>query len=157
VRIEALPPVLVLHLKRFLYDATADGIVKISKPIRFAPELEIPLGTILYFPAQLRLRITRDSDDSEIMAPIAAEPAHYKLYGVLYHYGESAGSGHYTVDVLHPNGDSGDREAWLRIDNEAVSAVHHEDVFGGQDHEWADDRSAHMLFYCRMLPHGHDE
>ena len=157
VRIEALPPILVLHLKRFLYDATADGIVKISKPIRFAPELEIPLGTILFFPAQLRLRISRGSDDPEIMAPIAAEPANYKLYGVLYHHGESAGSGHYTVDVLHPNGDSGDREAWLRIDNEAVSVVNHEDVFGAQDLEWRDDRSAYMLFYCRTLLHGHDE
>jgi ubiquitin carboxyl-terminal hydrolase 10 len=46
VQIEALPPVLVLHFKRFLYDATADSTVKISKPVKFAPELEIPLGTI---------------------------------------------------------------------------------------------------------------
>jgi ubiquitin carboxyl-terminal hydrolase 10 len=46
VLIEALPPVLVLHLKRFLYDAATNGINKISKPVQFAPELEIPLGTI---------------------------------------------------------------------------------------------------------------
>jgi ubiquitin carboxyl-terminal hydrolase 10 len=46
VQIEALPPVLALHLERFLYDAAADGIVKISKPVQFAPELEIPVGTI---------------------------------------------------------------------------------------------------------------
>jgi ubiquitin carboxyl-terminal hydrolase 10 len=44
VLIETIPPVLVLHLKRFLYDAAADDIIKISKPVRFAPELEIPLG-----------------------------------------------------------------------------------------------------------------
>ena len=52
VLIEVLPPVLVLHLKRFLYDMDADGIVKISKQIQFGPELEIPLGTIfsLRFP-----------------------------------------------------------------------------------------------------------
>ena len=52
VLIEVLPSVLVLHLKRFLYDVVADGIVKISKPVRFAPELEIPLGTVfsLSFP-----------------------------------------------------------------------------------------------------------
>ena len=49
VFIEALPPVLVLHLKRFLYDVNADGIVKITKPIQFAPELEIPLGTKFSF------------------------------------------------------------------------------------------------------------
>ena len=43
----------------------------------------------------------------EIMTPVAgesAEPAHYKFYGVLYHHGESEGSRHYTVDVLHTNG-----------------------------------------------------
>jgi ubiquitin carboxyl-terminal hydrolase 10 len=45
VLVEVLPPVLVLHPERFLYNAEADGIVKISKPIQFAPELDIPLGT----------------------------------------------------------------------------------------------------------------
>ncbi|KAF8471370.1 hypothetical protein DFH94DRAFT_637165 [Russula ochroleuca] len=134
VQIKALPPVLALHLKRFLYDATTDSIVKISKPVKFAPELEIP---------------------PEIMAPVeekSAEPAHYKLYGVLYHHGESAGSGQYTVDVLHPNGDSSEGEAWLHIDDEAVSAVRHEDVFGGHDNERVDDQCVYMLFYCRTAP-----
>jgi ubiquitin carboxyl-terminal hydrolase 10 len=49
VHLEALPPILVLRLERFLYNAAADGIVKIRKPIQFAPELEIPLGRILSF------------------------------------------------------------------------------------------------------------
>ena len=51
VLIEAVPPVLVLHLKRFLYDvATAGGVVKIAKPVRFSPELEVPSGTFFSFP-----------------------------------------------------------------------------------------------------------
>jgi ubiquitin carboxyl-terminal hydrolase 10 len=90
------------------------------------------------------------------MAPAArttsAELAHYNLYGVLYHHGESAGSGHYTVDVLHPNGDSDSGEAWLHIDDETVSAVRHEDVFGDHDNERVDDRCAYMLFYSRTGP-----
>ena len=49
VFIEALPPVLVLHLNRVRYDATAGGIVKIGKSIQISPELEIPLGTIFTF------------------------------------------------------------------------------------------------------------
>jgi len=49
ILVEKLPPVLVLHLKRFLYDVAADGIVKINKAVQFAPELEIPLGAIFFF------------------------------------------------------------------------------------------------------------
>ena len=91
----------------------------------------------------------------EMTAPVANNSmvtVHYKLYGVLYHHGDSAGGGHYTVDVLHPNGDNGGGEAWLRIDDEAVSAVRQEDVFGGHGNEWVQDRYAYMLFYCRTAP-----
>jgi hypothetical protein len=49
----------------------------------------------------------------------------------------------------HQNGDGGSGEAWLHIEDEAVSAVRHEDVFGG---ERADGRCAYMLFYCRTAP-----
>jgi ubiquitin carboxyl-terminal hydrolase 10 len=153
ILLDALPPVLVLHLERFLYDVTADGIVKISKPIELAPELEIPLGAIIsfVFPA-IQAKNPCGFVGLEIVAPVSgesAEPVHYKLYGVLYHHGESVGSGHYTVDVLHPNEDSSGGEGWLRIDDEAVRAVQHEDVFGAHDNEQVDDRSAYMLFYCR--------
>ena len=47
--IEALPPVLVLHLNRVRYDVATGGIMKIGKSIRFGPDLEIPLGTIFTF------------------------------------------------------------------------------------------------------------
>jgi ubiquitin carboxyl-terminal hydrolase 10 len=101
------------------------------------------------------------------MAPTArrpGQPARYTLYGVLYHHGVSAGGGHYTLHVLHPNREGGTRgsgnnssggasaEAWLHIDDETVSAVGHEDVFGGNDNERADDRCAYLLFYRRVAP-----
>ena len=90
---------------------------------------------------------------SETMAGVSGKstkPVHYKLHGVLYHHGGSVGSdGHYTVDVLQQNGDSGGGEAWLHIDDEVVSAVRHEDVFGGNENERVNDRCTHMLFYCR--------
>jgi ubiquitin carboxyl-terminal hydrolase 10 len=85
-------------------------------------------------------------------AGISAEPAYYKLYGVLYHHGECADRGHYTVDVLHLNEESDTGEAWLHIDDEVVSAVRHEDVFGGHDNERVDNRCAYMLFYRRTAP-----
>ena len=46
VLIEALPPILVLHLKRFLYDTAVSGVVKLGRQIRFGPELEIGQGAV---------------------------------------------------------------------------------------------------------------
>ena len=92
------------------------------------------------------------------MVPTARQPAHYTLCGVLYHHGESAGGGHYTVDVLHPNGDGDTGKVWLHIDDEAVSPVRDEDVFGkhGTDsaERAADERRTYLLFYCRTSPSG---
>jgi ubiquitin carboxyl-terminal hydrolase 10 len=104
----------------------------------------------------------------DIMSPAArrpAQPARYTLYGVLYHHGVSAGGGHYTLHVLHPNRDGGTQagsgkgtigggsggEAWLHIDDENVSGAQHEDVFG-HGNERPDDRCAYLLFYRRVGP-----
>ena len=70
-----------------------------------------------------------------IMVPTSqrpSEPPHYKLYGVLYHHSESAGSGHCTVDVdvLHSNGDGDAGEVWLHVNEEVVTWLRHEDMFG---------------------------
>jgi ubiquitin carboxyl-terminal hydrolase 10 len=71
---------------------------------------------------------------------------------VLYHHGLSAAGGHYTLDVLHPNRDLSNgkpREAWIRIDDEFVSDVRNDDVFGANERE---DRCAYLLFYRRVGP-----
>ncbi|KAH9986332.1 hypothetical protein BJV74DRAFT_538642 [Russula compacta] len=133
VLIKTLPPLLVLHLVRFQRGTDAGDTVKIGKPIQFLPELEIPTGHMAS------------------TAPGAAQPARYTLLGVLYHHGESAGSGHYTVDVVHPNQD-GLGKAWLRINDDMVNEVGHDVVFDGHDEERADGRCAYMLVYRRAAP-----
>ena len=112
-----------------------------------------------YHLVQIFLRFPRASQrlrnlswlGSEIMASVdgkSPEPVHYKLYGVLYHRGASTGSRHYTVDVLHPNGDSGDGKTWLHVDDETVGAVGHR----SSDNERESDQCVYMLFYCRTAP-----
>jgi hypothetical protein len=66
-------------------------------------------------------------------AALFAEPVHYKLHGVLYHHGKWAlvAALHYTVYVLHQNGDCCGGETWLYI--EVVCVVQHNDVFSGHD------------------------
>ncbi|KAI0823573.1 hypothetical protein BC628DRAFT_1324887 [Trametes gibbosa] len=127
VLIEALPKVLILHMKRFLYDTKVGDVVKVGKQVSFSPELEI---------------------SPDLIAPPkkTAQSVKYQLFGVLYHHGPSASGGHYTLDVLHPNRELSDRPrpAWIRIDDELVSDVRPEDVFGGLER---DDRHAYLLFY----------
>jgi len=130
--IEVLPPILVLQLKRFGYDTT--GVAKVGKQVKFGPELEI---------------------GPDLMVPVAkkAHPQRYKLFGALYHHGLSASGGHYTLDVLHPNRYPGSvnaktREGWVRIDDELVSDVRPNDVFGAYERD--DARCAYLLFYRRI-------
>lgn len=129
--IESLPTVLVLHLKRFLYDTNVGDVVKIGKQIAFGPDLDI---------------------SPDLISPTSSlrkHPVKYQLFGVLYHHGQSASGGHYTLDVLHPNRDLSDRprQAWVRIDDELVSDIRPDDVFGGPER---DDRCAYLLFYRRV-------
>ncbi|KJA24204.1 hypothetical protein HYPSUDRAFT_65703 [Hypholoma sublateritium FD-334 SS-4] len=135
VLIESLPPILVLHIKRFCYDTSVNGVVKVGKQVRFGPELEI-------------------GSDVMISAAKKSQPTRYKLFGALYHHGLSASGGHYTLDVLHPNRypnvnpSAKPREGWVRIDDDLVSDVRPEDVFGATERD--DARCAYLLFYRRI-------
>ncbi|KAF7291244.1 Ubiquitin carboxyl-terminal hydrolase [Mycena indigotica] len=141
VLIEALPPVLVLHLKRFCYDAELTSVVKVGKQIAFGPELEVPEGVMS---PGLKQRLASAGG----VKP--RRTARYKLFGVVYHHGMSASGGHYTLDVLHPGrapasagpvpvgsysavagmNTPASEGAWVRIDDELVSDVRPADVFG---------------------------
>lgn len=137
VHIESLPPILILHLKRFLYDANKGGVAKVGKQVTFAPELEV---------------------GSEVMTQgkKVNGGTKYRLFGAVYHHGVSASGGHYTLDVLHPNIDMSTpptkpREGWIRIDDELVSDLRAEDVFGNGGVERDETmRCAYLLFYRRV-------
>ncbi|KAJ3463226.1 hypothetical protein MRS44_008012 [Fusarium solani] len=121
VFIESLPPVLILHLKRFQFDAEGNGTVKIWKKIGYPLELEIPRDVLS------RQKRQTYSD--------GAMPK-YKLISVVYHHGKNASGGHYTVDVRRQEG----RE-WIRIDDTVIRRVRSEDVAeGGEEEEVKDTR-----------------
>ncbi|KAK6359567.1 hypothetical protein TWF696_000719 [Orbilia brochopaga] len=99
--LEGLPPVLILHLKRFRYNDMG-GTQKIWKDIGYPLEFDIP---------------------NEVLSPSrrsSSKPT-YRLISVVYHHGKSATNGHYTVDVRRQDG-------WLRIDDTNVRRISEEDV-----------------------------
>ena len=115
VTIETLPPVLILHLKRFQYDNTG-GTQKIWKKIGYPLNLEIPKEV---FPQHKRGGILAHGGLPK-----------YRLIGVVYHHGKNASGGHYTVDVRRQDGNE-----WIRIDDTLIRRLHTEDVAAGGSEE----------------------
>jgi ubiquitin carboxyl-terminal hydrolase 10 len=109
VFIHDLPPVLILHLKRFEYVNNLTGTQKIWKKIGYPLELDIPKE--VFAPAERKS-----------LAAKGGLPR-YRLTGVVYHHGKSAAGGHYTVDVLRQDG----RE-WVRMDDTYIRRVRASDV-----------------------------
>jgi ubiquitin carboxyl-terminal hydrolase 10 len=114
VFIETLPPVLILHLKRFQYD-NAGGTQKIWKKVGYPLELEIPKEV---FPRQKRSVYAHSGLPK------------YRLIAAVYHHGKNASGGHYTVDVRRQEG----RE-WVRLDDTVIRRVRSEDVAEGGSEE----------------------
>lgn len=128
VFIETLPPILILHMKRFVYDDIG-GVQKSSKVLAYGPTLEISESTIS--PARR-----------------AEAKRRYKLFGVVYHHGKYASGGHYTVDVLKQ-----DQSEWLHIDDTTWSSVSAPHVRGSSEGQSLakqhHDGVAYLLFYAR--------
>ena len=106
--IDTLPPVLILHLKRFQFDATG-GTSKIWKKIGYPLELDIPQSALS---KQWKAR----------------QIPKYKLVAVVYHHGRQANGGHYTVDVRRQ-----DDVEWIRLDDTNIRRVSSEDVVGEEE------------------------
>ncbi|KAI5054926.1 hypothetical protein GOP47_0030437 [Adiantum capillus-veneris] len=96
VKLQSLPRVLILHLKRFSYGA--QGSSKLHKP--------------LHFP--LNLTLGRD-----LLSNVGsgAELRNYELVATVTHHGKDPSRGHYTAHSKQLNGQ------WLRYDDGVVSTV----------------------------------
>jgi ubiquitin carboxyl-terminal hydrolase 10 len=110
-----LPPVLILHLKRFHYDNTTKRTQKIWKKVGYPLELEIPKEV---FPRQKRSVYAHEG------------LPRYQLIAAVYHHGKNASGGHYTVDVRRQDG-----LEWIRLDDTFIKRIRSEDVAEGGSEE----------------------
>ncbi|KAG2219738.1 hypothetical protein INT45_007777 [Circinella minor] len=128
VYLDTLPPVLILHMKRFVFD-NVGGVQKLQKPVQYGAELTI---------------------NQEWITPVhrSSKPVTYKLFGIVYHHGVSAGGGHYTCEIRRQNG------MWLHINDTNITPVSERDVLMAEENTRTSetihaDQTAYILFYMR--------
>lgn len=94
-----LPPILMLHLRRFEYDWQVDANVKIMSKLEIEDELHMAKF------------MSKDSKSSH------GDDDHYLLFGILIHQGSAAGSGHY-ITYIRP-----EMKQWYKFNDETVTKV----------------------------------
>ena len=119
--LEELPPVLILHLKRFVYDGKTGGVQKIMKQIDFGVDLEISKNIL----------------SAECRA--SNKQRQYKLFSVVYHNGREATKGHYVTDIFHTGYSS-----WLHCDDSQVTPTCEQSVLAP-----GPTSTPYLLFYRR--------
>ncbi|XP_067951841.1 ubiquitin carboxyl-terminal hydrolase 10-like, partial [Watersipora subatra] len=94
---ELLPPILILHLKCFVYDKYG-GPQKILRKLNFKETLEF---------------------DKELLANCGSKGQRsYKLFAIVYHSGAKTTGGHYHTDVYHTG-----VQSWVRFDDNSTSLI----------------------------------
>lgn len=119
VLLESMPPVLVLHLKRFEFCPNV-GAQKVQKFIEYPAVLSM---SPKWFAKTAQARQHRD--------------AQYRLTGVIYHHGIDVSGGHYTCDLLRSSNE------WLRFDDGDIKCLR--SVHDALDEK--EQRAAYILFY----------
>jgi ubiquitin carboxyl-terminal hydrolase 10 len=108
ISLEDLPMVLILHLKRFVFEKSGNKIQKVDKKLDFGIDLEIG----------------KDLLSVSSKTKYTMKQRQYKLFAVVYHDGEEAHKGHYVADCFHPSGGSmWGQCGWLRFDDTAVKQI----------------------------------
>ncbi|KAK9479399.1 hypothetical protein V1514DRAFT_328528 [Lipomyces japonicus] len=126
---ETLPSILILHLKRFQFamdeQSGTVSIEKINKTVGYSRTLSFP---------------------SQAISPALRQSAltSYRLFGVVYHHGNSTEGGHYTVDLHHRQSNS-----WINLDDTTITQIRPEQVDTAYDPADSDQRTAYLLFYER--------
>lgn len=132
VLFKTLPKILIIHLKRFIYQGNESK--KMSKTVKFDKSLQVPTECLT----------------SELMNN------RYQLFSVVYHHGPSSAVGHYTVDVKAYS------QQWINIDDIILQRIENPERLGEpsatqpipEDYENmtsnSNNKTAYLLFYVKL-------
>ncbi|CAF0902184.1 unnamed protein product [Adineta steineri] len=123
LKLNQTSPIIIIHLKRFIYDTQAQTIRKIKNFISYPELLDI-------HPYIHKDMLQLDNENYKFTDFI------YQLYAVLVHLGETANNGHIFSYVQAPD------TRWYKANDESVTPVNLDSVLA--------ENNSYMLFYTRV-------
>ncbi|KAG9509354.1 Ubiquitin carboxyl-terminal hydrolase 10 [Fragariocoptes setiger] len=121
--LDQLPPILILHLKQFVYSQD-QGLRKLVRKIEYPIDFELPDSCLHDRNYHDRNRNSRS----------------YKLLAVVYHDGSEAIKGHYLTDVFHIGSSQ-----WIRCDDSSLKVITTQQLLSPEP-----PRTPYLLFYRRL-------
>merc|ERR1712137_422485 len=126
MRLKCIPPILIVHLKRFKY-------VEINQRYTLAK-----LSHRVVFPLEIKLpNLSRESEHIDSL---------YELFAVVVHLGSGPNQGHY-ICLIKSQG------CWVQFDDDQfkkVDPLSMKAFFGGESEEAANRTCGYLLFYQRV-------
>jgi len=153
LQFEKLPRILILHLKRFVYDHRSGKTKKLTKLIEYPSKLVIPdayLSTHLrseFMERKLKEKEKEGGDGKEgnesaekmptwnYSAPTPTKYRDYRLFGVVRHLGDQAIRGHYIARCQGIDSDK-----WFEFDDDKLKILSRKSVLNDPD--------AYLLFFA---------
>lgn len=124
LQITNISPVIVIHLKRFIYDRN-EKITRKLKDLILYPEF---LDFMPY--------IDNNTESQSGQENYQPDQFIYQLYAVVVHLGEAANNGHIFSYVRSSD------ELWYKINDELVTPVNIETVLS--------DKNSYILYYAKL-------
>ncbi|CAF4088654.1 unnamed protein product [Adineta steineri] len=123
LKLNQTSPIIIIHLKRFIYDTQTQTIRKIKNFISYPELLDI-------HPYIHKDMLQLDNENYKFTDFI------YQLYAVLVHLGETANNGHIFSYVQAPD------TRWYKANDESITQVNLDSVLA--------ENNSYMLFYARL-------
>jgi len=141
IQFSKIPPIFTIHLKRFSYNPNSISNPKLGNQ---QSKISSPV------PAPSKIRFEQWCSQS-----CQHRNSLYELFAIIFHTGNSAGSGHYVsyikvsnqIDALHDN--KGKAE-WLKFDDIDVRYVTHQHVMELLTPFTKSKDTAYLIFYRRI-------
>jgi len=149
VKLESAPQIMILHLKRFIFDFSKNIPIKINNEVAYDTNLTIPME---YLSPDLIAKCLKDDkkskynnsndnnnndNNSDNDNSSSINGIKYRLIGLILHHGNHATGGHYTTIAKETD------DNWKSMDDSSAKYISEKEALDGK-------KQVYLLFYEKI-------